>query len=136
MRLIAFFISLVVAALGAVGVVSPRSYLTIIRKFESPAGLSAAGAIRVALGASLYFSAVASRVSKLLRTMGVFTFITGLLTPFLGVRRVSALIAWWSSRGSAFMRVWAVSSVAVGLLLAWAVAPWIRKELLEEVVEG
>ena len=82
MRVVAFLISIAVAALGAVGVVSPLSYLSIVRRFGSPAGLSAAGALRTMLGASLFFSGAATRVSKVIRTMGVLTFISGLLTPF------------------------------------------------------
>jgi hypothetical protein len=133
MRIIAFVISLFIASLGAVGAVSPMRFLSIIRKFESPGGISAATVLRMVLGTSLYFSAVASRITKLLRYIGMFTFISGLLTPVVGLKRFSRLLAWWSARGSTFMRVWAVSALAIGLLLAWAVSPWIRREIREEL---
>jgi hypothetical protein len=133
MRLIAFTISLLVAALGAVGVVSPTSFLLVIRKFESPAGLSAAGALRVVLGASLYFSSIASRITKTLRYLGLVTFFSGLLTPFFGVKRFRRLLRWWAARGSLFLRLWAVSALVMGLLLAWAVAPWIEHEIRGEL---
>jgi len=133
MRIIAFFISLFIAALGAVGAVSPGKFLILVRKFESPAGISAATVLRVVLGVSLYFSAVASRVKNLMRYFGVITFLTGLLTPVVGVKGFSRLLAWWSARGSTFMRIWAVSALSTGLLLAWAVSPWIRHELKEEI---
>jgi hypothetical protein len=133
MRIIAFTISLLVAALGAVGVVSPESFLSVIRRFGSPAGLSAAGALRVVLGASLYFSSVASRITRFIRWLGLITFFSGLITPFFGVRRFRRLLAWWSTRGFVFLRVWAVSALGMGLLLAWAVAPWIEHELRSEL---
>jgi hypothetical protein len=134
MRVIAFTISLLVAALGAVGAFSPGSFLAIIRRFESPVGLSVVGALRVALGVSLYFSSLASRVQKFLHYIGVVTFVSGILTPFFGVRRFGRLLRWWSTRGRVFLRVWAVSALATGLLLAWAVAPWFRRELREEII--
>lgn len=133
MRAVAFVISLFVAALGFVGAVSPGRFLFLVRKFESPAGLSAAGAIRVVLGTALYFSSVASRISKLTRYLGMLTFVSGVLTPFLGVRRFGRLLRWWSARGSAFMRIWAGAALFIGLLLAWAVAPWISSELRGEL---
>jgi hypothetical protein len=133
MRVIAFIISLSFAALGAVGAVSPGSFLAVIRKFESPAGLSAAGALRVALGTSLYFSSLASRISGFLRYLGIVTFISGILTPFFGVKRFGRLIKWWSTRGHVFLRIWAVAALTMGLLLAWAVAPWIRREIGEQL---
>jgi hypothetical protein len=136
MRIIAFTISLLVAALGAVGVVFPTSLLTVVRKFESPAGLSAAGALRVVLGVSLYFSAIASRITGFIRYLGLITFFSGLLTPVFGVRRFRRLLRWWSSRGTLFLRVWAVSALGMGLLLAWAVAPWIEREIHGELAKS
>jgi hypothetical protein len=136
MRVLAFIISLCVAALGAVGIISPMSFLTFIRRFASPSWLTAVGALRVVMGVSLYFSSLVSRLSKFIRYLGMITFVSGLITPFFGVERTRRLISWWSHRGAEFLRIWAVAALGMGLLLAWALAPWFRREIREELTGG
>lgn len=49
--------------------------------------------------------------------------VAGLVTPLFGVERARAIVDWWVSHGSAFMRVWGGCALAFGLFLAYAVAP-------------
>lgn len=128
MKSIAFLISLFITALGAQGVISPSQLLSIARRFESRNGLYAAAVLRLIMGSSLFYSAITSRIPKVLRALGITTFISGLVTPFLGVERFGRILIWWSARGSAFMRAWAILALGVGLLLAWAVIPWRKSE--------
>ena len=123
MQIIALVLSLLVAALGAMGVVSPERLLGIVRRFESPAGLLAAAGFRVILGAVLFFAAPDSRAPGVVRILGVLIFAVGLITPLFGVRRFSRLLKWWSARSSLFTRAWAGFALAFGLLLAYAVMP-------------
>jgi hypothetical protein len=60
MQMIALVLSLLVAALAAVGVVSPTWLLGIVRRFESRGGIFVAAGFRIVLGAALIFSAPAS----------------------------------------------------------------------------
>ena len=118
---IAFILSLGVAALGVLGVISPPRLLRVIRRFESRAGLYAAAAFRVVLGGALVLAAPASRAPEVVRLLGLIIIAAGLLTPLFGVERLRRILDWWSRRGAAFMRVWAGVALAVGLLLAYAV---------------
>jgi hypothetical protein len=102
MALAAFLFSVLVAVLGAVGLIRPTSLLAVAGLFLTPAGLYAAAAFRI---------------------FGVVIVVGGLVTPLLGVERASALIGWWAAHGSLFMRIWAAVALAFGLYLAYALVP-------------
>jgi hypothetical protein len=128
MAIVALVLSLLVAALGALGLLSPMRFLDIVRHFQSPVGLYAAGALRVILGGALFFTAPASRAPKVLRIFGIIILVAGLFTPLIGVERVHRLVDGWSTQGAVFMHVWATLALAFGLLLAYAVAPGLRRK--------
>lgn len=123
MAWLALTLSLVFAALGALGVASPPRLLDLVRRFQSPAGLYVAAVIRLIFGAALFLAAPGSRAPATVQVLGVLVFLAGLVTPFFGVERFRRILAWWSARGAAFVRAWAVFALAFGLLLAYAVAP-------------
>ncbi len=123
MKLIAYLSSLFVAGLGALGVVSPRRLVPFARVFESRAGLNTAAALRLVLGTSLFISALTSRIPRLMRLFGIGTVVSGLITPFLGVKRFGRILDWWVSKGSAFNRAWSMLALGFGLFLTWALAP-------------
>jgi membrane-bound ClpP family serine protease len=128
MAIVALVLSLLVAALGALGLISPMRLLDIGRHFQSPTGLYAAGAMRVILGGALFLAAPAARAPKIIRILGIIILVAGLFTPLIGVERVHRLMDWWSTQGTVFMRVWAAFALAFGLFLAYAVAPNLRRK--------
>jgi hypothetical protein len=121
MAIVALVFSLFVAALGALGIVSPMGLLSIIRQFQRPAGLYAAAILRVIIGVVLFLAAPTSRFPEVVRILGIIIFVSGLITPLFGFERFRRLLNWWSARGPAFIRVWAGCALAFGLLLAYAV---------------
>jgi hypothetical protein len=123
MAIVALVLSLFVAALGALGMVSPMRLLSIVRQFQRPAGLYAAAALRVVLGVVLFLAAPTSRSPEVVRILGIIILISGLITPLFGLERFRRLLNWWSARGPTFMRIWAGFALAFGLLLAYAVVP-------------
>lgn len=123
MTLVALVLSLFIAAVGALGVVSPARLLGVVRRLQSPAGLYLAAALRVVLGVALVFAAPTSRAPQVIRILGVFVVAAGLLTPFFGLERFRRLLDWWSARGPVFVRTWAAVAAAFGLWLAYALAP-------------
>jgi len=118
---VALVISLCIAALGGLGVASPDALLRVVGVFATPIGLYAAAAIRLVFGAALFFAAPTSRAPRTLRIVGVVVFVAGLLTPFIGLERLSELLDWWSGWGPGFLRAWGAVALAMGLLLAHAV---------------
>ncbi len=123
MTLVALIICLLLSALGALGVASPSRLLGVVRNFQTPMGLYFAAALRVVLGVALFFAASASRAPDLIRILGVVIIVMGVVTPFFGLERFRRLLDWWSARGSAFIRAWAVLALAFGLSLAYAIVP-------------
>ncbi|MFC1660670.1 hypothetical protein ACFL3S_04260 [Gemmatimonadota bacterium] len=123
MTLCAVIICLLFAALGALGVVSPSRLIGIIRRFQTPRGLYFVAVLRVFLGVALLFSAPASRAPGLIFVAGVVIVMKGVITPFIGVERFRRLLDRWSVQGSAFLRGWALLTLALGLGLAYAIAP-------------
>jgi len=61
MAWMAMALCLLVAVLGAIGVVSPGALLRIARHFQTPSGLYAAAALRIILGGALLLAAPTSR---------------------------------------------------------------------------
>ncbi|OGL29919.1 MAG: hypothetical protein A3G44_08385 [Candidatus Rokubacteria bacterium RIFCSPLOWO2_12_FULL_73_47] len=120
---VALVLSLLVAALGALGVVAPARLVGVVRRLESPGGLYAAAALRVVLGVALVLTAPTSRAPEVVRLLGAVIVVAGLVTPLVGVARFRRLREWWSARGPIFMRVWAGFALVLGLWLAYAVAP-------------
>ena len=119
MTLLAFILSLSIAALGALGVASPTRFIAVVRYFETPTGLYLAGSLRILLGIALYFAAPPSRTPELLRVVGVLVVVLGLATPFLGRSRRATRILSGTGLG---VRGWAGLAVVLGLLLAFAVS--------------
>jgi hypothetical protein len=123
MAAVALAVSLGVAALGALGVASPEALLGVVGAFATPIGLHAAAAIRLVFGAALFLAAPTSRAPSTARILGVTIFVAGLLTPFIGLERITELLDWWSGLGPGFLRAWGAVAFAVGLLLAYTVFP-------------
>ena len=123
MAILAFFLSLFVAVLGAVGFLSPMTLFGMVRRFESPAGIYAVAILRVITGVALLFSAPVSRSPAIVRVLGVIILVAGLITPLFGINRFRRILNWWSARAPIFMRIWAGFALGFGLLLAYAVMP-------------
>ena len=120
MALVALLLSLLIAALGALGVVSPSRFLAVVRFFETPKGLYVAAALRVALGVALFLAAPSSRAPDALRIFGVLAVVAGVATPLLGrSRRATRAL----SGTGLTVRGWAALALVLGLLLAFAVSP-------------
>jgi hypothetical protein len=127
MSYLAFGLSLVIAALGALGIVSPARLLAFVRHVQTPEGLYVAAALRLALGVALILVASTSRAPNPVRIVGVLAVVAALATPLIGLERFGMLVDWWSGEGSLFVRVWAMIPFALGLYVAWAVAPQISR---------
>jgi hypothetical protein len=122
MTVLALAFSLFVVALGALGLVAPSRIRGFERYFQTPAGLYIAAIVRLVMGLAFFFAAPASRAPEALRILGVVIMVAGVTTLFLGLERFRGLVGWWSSQGSAVVRVWGAFALALGLLLAYALS--------------
>jgi len=123
MVLLALLFSIFIAAIGAIGFVSPAKLFHIVQRFQSSTGLYGAAGFRVVFGLALLFTADRSRAPEVIRVVGIIILISGLITPLFGVDRFRRILDWWSARPPSFQRAWAGFALAFGLLCAYAVAP-------------
>ena len=121
-RLLALLIGVLLIVQGLVGLAAPDVFLSMIRFMQKPPVIYVAAVLRVAFGIVLVGAAPGSRAPRFLRVFGFIIIIGGLLTPFVGVWIAQHILGWWTSGGPAVVRVFAGVSLALGILVAYAVA--------------
>jgi hypothetical protein len=123
MKTLAFIIALIIVAVGLLGVGRPVVLLWLASRSMGPVQLYVVAAFRVAFGLLLLYVAPRSRAPGLLRVLAFIPLLAGLSTPFIGVRRAPALIAWWSRQGLGVVRLTGLVLLALGGSIAYACAP-------------
>jgi uncharacterized membrane protein YidH (DUF202 family) len=121
MKVLAMALGLVVAAFGVLGVAAPTVLLEFGRSLQTSNALYIVAAVRVMFGVILLRVAPASRTPIILRVLGAFLIMAGVLTPFFGVERARAAFDWWSTQGPRFTQAWAIVAVVFGLFIGYAV---------------
>ena len=122
MKALGLFVALFIMAIGVIALVAPYALLSMAPHMVTPTGLYVAAAIRIAMGLALFSAASASRMPKTLRVFGMVAFIAGVATLFLGVDRAHAIANWGSNQGASAIRVFGLLALAVGGLIAYALA--------------
>ena len=120
---IALVIGVLLIIQGLLGIVAPDAFVRVVRLFQSSPMLYVAAAMRIAIGTVLICAATGSRLPMFLRIFGVFVVIGGVLTPFVGVQFAHTILSLWSSQGPGLVRLFALVSLALGLLTSYAVSP-------------
>ena len=123
MSFVALALGLWIAILGALALLSPRSFSRILGRFTTTAGFCVGIGSRLLLGASLFLSASDSNAPEALRFLGVLFVLAGLLMPLLGFGRFRSTVDWFLSLGSGATRAWGVVAIGMGAFIAYAVAP-------------
>ena len=108
------------------GVVSPPTFLSLVRRLTSLQGFYIVAILRIAFGAVLYLAAPTSQMPTLIEVTGIVVFVSGVVTPFFSHRRYRKIIEWWSAGGDTYIRIWAACAIVFALLLAWLLLPGIR----------
>ena len=111
---------------GLLGIFAPDAFVGVVRLFQSPFMVYVAAVLRIAIGIVLLCAVRGSRLPMFLRIFGVLVVIGGVLTPFIGVQFAHTILALWSSRGPGLVRLFALVSLALGLLTSYAVSPTRR----------
>ncbi len=128
MTLAVALFGLFIAALGLAGLRSPELLFDLISRAVSQLGLYLIAGARLLLGVALLLSAVSSRAPVYLQVVGAVAIVSGLITPFFGVRRFEAILGLFRRRPAWIVRLWCVVVVLFGLSLVWAVVPIDRAD--------
>jgi hypothetical protein len=119
--LIVSVVSIFVAGMGALGLVSPASMVSFVSRWQSKTGLWGTSIVRLAFGISLWLVAPASRAPIVLQVLAVVSVVSALVLPLIGVSRFKSILSWWFSRSPGFMRVWLAVAVVFGVFILWSV---------------
>ena len=121
LKLVATLMSLAVLGLGVLGVAAPGVLLEFGRSLLAPPALYGLAAVRVVFGGLLISVAMASRLPRTLRVIGVVIVVAGLFTPLFGTERSVEAFAWLSGQGLSFIRAIAILPVVLGMFLVYAI---------------
>jgi hypothetical protein len=125
---LALGIAMLLLLQGIVGLVLPDTFVGVVRFMQTPPAIYVAALFRVGVGVVLFFTAAyASRLPTFLLIFGGLVLLSGLLTPVWGGYFAEVILGWWSSQGSALVRLFATASLALGFLVGYAVVPRARK---------
>jgi hypothetical protein len=108
----AIAVAVVFIALGLTATVAPDLAIAGSRHLVSTAGIYAAAALRIGVGAALLLVARGSRAPGILRIMGAALLVAGFTMPMLGLENAKARIE-WEANHLVLLRM-------EGLLFAWA----------------
>jgi hypothetical protein len=110
-----------IAALGAVGVVRPSVLMGMITSlWQSRRALTMAVVFRLFFGAVLVLAAEECRFPLAIRILGILSLVSAVGAQLLGYDRVRAFVDWWAVRPGWFVRGWALVALGFGVFLAYA----------------
>jgi len=124
--IVSLVLSLLIAGLGIVGILSPDSFSEFLRQLQTPAGMYFAACVRLVFGISLLMSAMKSRAPDVLRVLGWVFVVAGLLIPVIGFENFRSVVDTFLALGGGAARIWGVVALALGLAIAYSVAPRSR----------
>ena len=125
-KTLAFVVTLVVMAVGAVGLVAPSLLVWIAQHALTSGAFYVIATARVAFGLMLISAASVSRAPKVLRVLGYLILIGGILTAVMGLAAIEnarAIIDWWAHEGAGAVRLTGLGVLALGAFVAFACAP-------------
>jgi hypothetical protein len=121
MSTVVLLLSLFVAVMGILALLTPRFGNALAEMFRGGSGLCAATAIRLALGGGLLWVAETSRAPMIFRVLGGFILLVGVVTPLIGLKWHQQMIDWWLSAGTTVQRMWGAVALALGIFVIYAV---------------
>lgn len=121
MNLIIILFGVLIGLLGFIGLLAPEPLIRLVNRFWSlPRGLYLAMGLRLFFGAVLLGTAPQTRFPLALQIVAVLSISGALALPFIGNQRIQKLLAWWTSRSDAVIRLWALIALLFGLFLVYA----------------
>ncbi len=120
---LALVIGFVIAAVGAVGLISPETYVRLGWFWAESPGIYIVAVVQLLIGIAFVRAAPSSRSPVGLGVLGAFALTEAVLMPLLGHGRTHAIAQWWSSQSFGTLRMWALLELAIGVLVVLAVVP-------------
>ncbi len=120
MAVIVSVLGVLVVAIGVMGVVTPRTVIALIQRWQGPGRFWFAVGIRLALGVVFLIVAPDCRAPMVVRAVGGVAIAAALGMLALGRARLDRFIEWWLGRPLTHVRLWATGAIAFGALLVYS----------------
>jgi len=127
MKAIALIIALMMVSLGLTGVLWPEALMQLANFSFTRSGLYVAAAVRIVMGALLFFAASSTRTPKTVRVIGLIILVAGIATALIPAERALAMKDWWVARGPDTLRIAACFPLAVGIFIGLSTLTKERK---------
>jgi len=127
MKAIALLIALMMVSLGLTGVLWPEGLMQLANFSFTRSGLYVAAAVRIVMGALLFFAASSTRTPKTVRVIGLIILVAGIATALIPAERALAMKDWWVARGPDTLRIAACFPLAVGIFIGLSTLTKERK---------
>ena len=108
-----------VVAIGIVFLVVP-SRMKGMLGWLTQGKLFVAAISRLLFGVVFLVAAPQTRWPGFVMGLGMIFIIAALVLPVIGTSRIKAIAQWWMDRGDGVIRIWALSAIAFGALIAYA----------------
>jgi hypothetical protein len=119
MKPIALFVGALMVLLGLTGVLWPEGLMQLASYSFSGSGMYVVAAVRIVLGALLFFAAAATRTPKTVRVIGLILLVVGITGALIPVERAELMKVWWLARGPETLRIVASFPLLVGIFVLW-----------------
>ena len=120
MKAIALIIALMMVSLGLTGVLWPEGLMQLGTYSFSGSGMYVVAAVRIVLGALLFFAAASTRTPKTLRVIGLIILVAGIVTALIPAERALAMKDWFLGRNLNMLRIAVCFPLAVGIFIGWS----------------
>lgn len=120
---IVLLLGLLIAALSLWGLFVPQRLIATVQGVAThTAGIYAAIAVRLIMGAALLVAAPASRFPLVFEGLGWVAVLAAVGLAFLGRERLLGFIAWYEGLSPALLRGWLVFGLGFGVFLIYGMA--------------
>jgi hypothetical protein len=121
-RIVILALGVALLVLSGWGMVVPDRLMKLVQGvFERPEGMLVAVGARVIMGLALIATAQASKFPEVFQIIGGLALAAAFVLPFIGRRRLTALIGWFAHFGSTFTRTWLIFGLIFGGFLLYGV---------------
>ena len=127
MKTITLFIAALMILLGLAGVLWPEGLMQLAVYSFTRSGIYVAAAVRILLGALLFFSAKATRTPKTIRVVGLIILVAGIATALIPADRAQSMKDWWLAHGPDTVRIVACFPLVVGIFVGLSALTADRK---------
>jgi uncharacterized protein YjeT (DUF2065 family) len=119
MKAIALFIAALIVLLGLTGVLWPEGLMQLATFSFTRTGLYVIAAVRIVLGALLFFAAAATRTPKTVRVIGLIILVAGIATALIPATNAEQMRLWFIARGPNTLRIATCFPLVAGVFIAW-----------------